>query len=163
MSDQEELDLGGAGPTRSGTRAGVKIALVAAGIAAGAIGATALGASAATNGSGSVSTYATAATPANGTATANASDNDGDGPHGDGVGGGPGGRNPNEKALDATLTAKLKAAALAKVPGATVDRVETDSGDATYEAHLTKSDGSRVTVKFDKSGNVTAVEQGMGK
>jgi hypothetical protein len=28
---------------------------------------------------------------------------------------------------------------------------------------MTKSDGSTVTVKFDKNGTVTAVEAGMGK
>lgn len=165
MSDQEELALG-APQARSHTRTGVKIALVAAGIAAGAIGATALGANAATSGSGSVPTYAAAATPANGAAPADgAVPANGAAPgNGDGArGGAPGGRNPNEKPLDATLTAKLKAAALAKVPGATVDRIESDSGDATYEAHLTKSDGTRVTVKFDKSGAVTGVEDGMGK
>ena len=44
-----------------------------------------------------------------------------------------------------------------------MDRVESDSGDATYEAHVTKSDGTKVTVKFDKSYKVTGVEDGMGK
>jgi hypothetical protein len=41
-------------------------------------------------------------------------------------------------------------------------RVETDSGDAAYEAHMKKADGTLVTVKFDKSFTVTAVEPGMG-
>jgi uncharacterized membrane protein YkoI len=59
--------------------------------------------------------------------------------------------------------ATAKAAALKAVPGGTVDRVETDSGDAAYEAHMTKADGSEVTVKFDKSFAVTGVEDGMGK
>jgi hypothetical protein len=49
------------------------------------------------------------------------------------------------------------------VRGGTVYRVETDSGDATYEAHMTKSDGTEVTVKFDKNLKVTGVEAGMGK
>jgi hypothetical protein len=48
------------------------------------------------------------------------------------------------------------------VPGATVIRVETDADGAVYEAHLKKSDGSMVTVKFDKDFNVTATESGMG-
>ncbi len=48
------------------------------------------------------------------------------------------------------------------VPGATVIRVETDSGGATYEAHLTGPDGSTVTVRFDKDLNVTATEDGFG-
>src|SRR3954447_3214029 len=41
-----------------------------------------------------------------------------------------------ETALTGTTAAKVKAAALAKYPGATVQRVETDS-DGVYEAHLT--------------------------
>jgi hypothetical protein len=69
----------------------------------------------------------------------------------------------DEKSLSSSLTATLTQKAKAAVPGGTVDRVETDSGDGTYEAHMTKADGSRVTVKFDKSGNVTGVESGMGK
>jgi hypothetical protein len=59
--------------------------------------------------------------------------------------------------------ATLKAAALKAVPGGTVDRAETDSGDAAYEVHMTKSDGTQVTVKFDKSLHLTEVEDGMGK
>ena len=42
-------------------------------------------------------------------------------------------------------------------------RVETDAGDATYEAHMTKADGTAATVKFDASLNVTKVETGMGQ
>ena len=56
----------------------------------------------------------------------------------------------------------LKAAALKAVPGATVERAETDSGDAAYEVHLTKADGTQLTAKFDKSLHLTAVEDGTG-
>jgi hypothetical protein len=49
------------------------------------------------------------------------------------------------------------------VPGGTVYRVEADSGNAAYEAHMTKADGTEVTVKFDSSNNVTGVEVGIGK
>ncbi len=69
----------------------------------------------------------------------------------------------DESAVSASIAAKLKAAALKAVPGGTVYRVETDAGDATYEAHMTKSDGTEVTVKFDKNLHVTGVEAGMGK
>jgi uncharacterized membrane protein YkoI len=69
----------------------------------------------------------------------------------------------DEKTLSASLTATLKQKALAAVPGGTVYRVEADSGDATYEAHMTKADGTEVTVKFDSSNNVTGIEAGMGK
>jgi uncharacterized membrane protein YkoI len=69
----------------------------------------------------------------------------------------------DEKPVGTDVAAKLKAAALKAVPGGTVIRVETDAGDAAYEAHMTKSDGTRVTVKFDKDYAVTGVEDGMGK
>jgi hypothetical protein len=68
----------------------------------------------------------------------------------------------DEKAVDSTLAATLTQKAEAAT-GGTVYRVETDAGDGTYEAHVKKSDGSLVTVKFDSSGNVTATEDGMGK
>jgi hypothetical protein len=48
------------------------------------------------------------------------------------------------------------------VPGGTVYRIETDAGDGVYEAHMTKADGSLVTVKFAKNLKVTKVESGMG-
>lgn len=57
---------------------------------------------------------------------------------------------------------KAKAAALQAVPGATIDKVETDADGAVYEAHVTKSDGTKATVKFDKDFNVTGIEAGMG-
>ena len=57
---------------------------------------------------------------------------------------------------------KLKAAAEAKVSGATAFRIETDGDGAAYEVHLKKADGSLVTVKFDSSFNITSVEDGMG-
>jgi uncharacterized membrane protein YkoI len=57
---------------------------------------------------------------------------------------------------------KATAAALAAVPGATVDRVETDADGAAYEAHITKSDGTKATVLMDESFAVTSVEAGGG-
>jgi hypothetical protein len=68
----------------------------------------------------------------------------------------------DEKAVTADQAAKLKAAALKAVPGGTVYRVETDGDGATYEAHMTKADGSLVTVKFDANFAVTQVQDGMG-
>jgi len=64
-----------------------------------------------------------------------------------------------EKLLSGDVAARVKAAALAKVSG-TVERVETDSDGSPYEAHVTKSDGTEVVVKVDKSFNVTDVEAG---
>jgi len=75
---------------------------------------------------------------------------------------GPGGQRSDETVLTGANAEKAKAAALAAVPGATVDRVETDADGAVYEAHMTKSDGTKVTVKFDKDFKVTGVEDGMG-
>jgi hypothetical protein len=67
-----------------------------------------------------------------------------------------------EKAQTGTVLTTLKAAALKAVPGGTVYRVETDVDGAVYEAHMTKADGSLVTVKFNKNLAVTAVQNGMG-
>ena len=69
---------------------------------------------------------------------------------------------PGETLLTDGTADKVKQAALDKVSGATVIRVETDSDGSPYEAHLQKSDGSEVTVKVDKQFNVTAVESGFG-
>jgi hypothetical protein len=83
-------------------------------------------------------------------------------------GGGPRGnvdesrsQRPDEQLLTGDTAAKVKAAALARYPGATVLRVETDS-DGVYEAHLTTSGGQRVTVEVDKSFKVTGEESAPG-
>src|SRR3954451_12225718 len=80
--------------------------------------------------------------------SSNATDDRGDGDHG------------GEEALTGATASKVRAAALAKVPGATVERVETDSDGAVYEAHLVQADGSRVTVKLAADFTVTGVETG---
>jgi uncharacterized membrane protein YkoI len=67
-----------------------------------------------------------------------------------------------EALLNADDTAKAKAAAEAAVPGATAQRIETDAEGATYEVHMTKSDGSIVTVKLDGDFTVTETVDGMG-
>jgi hypothetical protein len=68
----------------------------------------------------------------------------------------------DESALSASLTSSLTTKAEAKT-GGTVYRVESDAGDGKYEAHVRKTDGTLVTVKFDSAGNITAVESGMGQ
>ena len=65
---------------------------------------------------------------------------------------------PGEKLLTGSTAARVKQAALAAVPGATVIRVETDSAGAEYEAHLTKADGTQVTVKLNSAFKVTGTE-----
>ena len=68
---------------------------------------------------------------------------------------------PDETLLTGDTAAKVRAAALAKVSGGTIERVETDAdGKAAYEAHMTRSDGSRVTVYVNKAFEVFSVENG---
>jgi len=70
-----------------------------------------------------------------------------------------GGQRPDETLLTGDALSKVSAAALAKVSGGTIVRVETDAdGNAAYEAHMTKSDGTPVTVYVDKQYNVVSVE-----
>lgn len=69
-----------------------------------------------------------------------------------------------EAALTGDSLAKATEAAKAKVAGATVDRAESDvDGDGTYEVHMTKSDGSKITVFLDGNFAVTSTQDGMGK
>jgi len=66
-----------------------------------------------------------------------------------------------ETLLTGDTAAQVRKAALAKVSGATIERVETDAdGNAAYEAHMVKSDGTRVTVYVNKSFEVVSVESG---
>jgi peptidase YpeB-like protein len=70
-----------------------------------------------------------------------------------------GGQRSDETPLTGDALAKVKAIALDKVPGGTVIRVETDAdGTAAYEAHMTKSDGTPVTVYVDKNFDFVSVE-----
>jgi hypothetical protein len=69
---------------------------------------------------------------------------------------------PDETLLTGTTADKVKAAALAADPGATIIRVETDSDGSPYEAHITKADGTQVTLKIDASFKVTSTEAGFG-
>jgi hypothetical protein len=69
---------------------------------------------------------------------------------------------PGETLLTDGTADKVKAAALAEVPGGTIIRVETDSDGSPYEAHVRKSDGTIVTVKVDKDFNVTSTVSGFG-
>jgi len=69
---------------------------------------------------------------------------------------------PGETLLTGTTADKVKAAALAAEPGATIIRVETDSAGSPYEAHMTKADGTQITLKIDASFKVTSTENGFG-
>ena len=70
-----------------------------------------------------------------------------------------------ETPLTGDVLAKVKAAAIAKVDG-TVDAATTENDSsnaaAAYEAHVTKADGTHVTVILDNAYNVLSVEAGHG-
>ena len=81
----------------------------------------------------------------------------GSSPTGEGRTGGHAGETP----LTGATAAKVKAAALAKYPGATIDRLETDS-DGVYEAHVTTKAGDDVIVQVGKDFAVTGTQTGGG-
>jgi hypothetical protein len=78
-------------------------------------------------------------------------------------GSGPPGRHigangQREQALSGDVATKVRDAALAKVSGGTIERVETDADHGSpYEAHVRKSDGTELEVLVNKSFEVTAV------
>ena len=86
-----------------------------------------------------------------------ATDNDrGSGPPGRDVGA----NGQRERALSGDVADKVRAAALAKVDGGTIERVETDADHGSpYEAHVRKSDGTELEVLVNKSFEVTAVNE----
>ncbi len=77
-------------------------------------------------------------------------------------GGHVGANGSREELLTGDNAARATTAALAAVPGGTVDRVETDADGGVYEAHMTKPDGSHVTVIFDANFQVTEIQEGRG-
>jgi hypothetical protein len=69
-----------------------------------------------------------------------------------------GNQRSDETLLTGDALAKVKAIALDKVPGGTIVRIETDAdGNAAYEAHVVKSDGTAATVYVDKSFNFVSL------
>jgi hypothetical protein len=78
------------------------------------------------------------------------------------AGGAQGGHRANGKTetlLTGDTAAKVKAAALDKIPGGTIERVETDADfGSPYEAHVRKADGTSVQVLVDDGFQVTAVK-----
>jgi len=68
----------------------------------------------------------------------------------------------DETPLTGDALAKVTALAKAKVPGGTIIRVETDAdGNAAYEAHMVKADGTPATVYVNKQFEVVSVQTGM--
>ena len=68
---------------------------------------------------------------------------------------------PDEHLLTGSTAAKVRAAALAKYPKATIERVETDS-DGVYEAHVVTSAGQHLIVQVGKDFAVTGTDRGPG-
>ena len=131
-------------------KVGLSAALVAASLAGGALGASFLGTAGAADSTSSTTAAPTASESAPGPAAAP-----------DPSRGGHTANGITEALLTGDVATKVTDAAKAAVPGATVDRVENDAEGATYEAHMTKADGSKVTVKVNADFSVAGVEDGM--
>ena len=70
---------------------------------------------------------------------------------------------PQREALSSDVAAKVKAAALDKVPGATVLRTEAGGPySSAYHAHVRTSDGTLKVVLVDSSFQATAVQADQG-
>jgi len=129
---------------------GIRYKLVgAAAVAAAAVSGAAI-ASAATSGSPSSSSSAPAAAPSR-TAQGQPQRNPSQARHT--ING------KTEELLSGDVASKVRAAALAKVPG-TVERVETNvDSSAPYEAHIRKFDGTEVEVQVGGDYTVSAVNE----
>lgn len=68
-----------------------------------------------------------------------------------------------EQELTGDAEQKATTAAQSAVSDGTIQRVETDAEGSNYEAHMTKPDGSQVTVKMDGNFQVTGTETGHGR
>ena len=113
-----------------------------------AIGAAALGGTAIANAASSATSTTSSSTSAAQTRPAP--------PQRDPALGGHRANGKTEKLLTGDTASKVEAAAKAKVPGGTIERVETDADTGSaYEAHVRKADGSEVVVYVDASFNVT--------
>jgi hypothetical protein len=65
-----------------------------------------------------------------------------------------------EEPLSGTVAEKVRAAALDRVDGGTVERVETDADHGSpYEAHVRRPDGTELEVLVNKDFEVTAVNE----
>ena len=71
---------------------------------------------------------------------------------------------PQRQALSGDVAAKVKAAALAKVPDATVLRTEAGGPfESAYHAHIRNADGTRSVVLINSSFEATAVQADRGR
>jgi hypothetical protein len=131
---------------RSARRWGAGAALVAAGLAGGVILAGTMTANAATS----------TPTPAASSSSSSASGTSGSSTNGTAKTVDPSQpQRSDEKLLTGDTATKVTSAALAKYPGATIERVETDS-DGVYEAHIVTTAGDHVIVQVGADFAVTA-------
>ncbi len=133
-----------AATARSARRWGAGAALVAAGLAGGVILAGTVSANAASpspSASSSTSTPAAGSGSTGGTTTIDPSKP----------------QRPDEKLLTGTTAEKVRAAALAKYPGATIERVETNAG-GVYEAHIVTTAGQHLIVEVGSDFAVTGTD-----
>jgi uncharacterized membrane protein YkoI len=126
-------------------------------VALAVLGAAALGGSALAGAASKGSTSSQSTTPSQ--SSAQQGQPPGGAAPGNGATGGHVGRNgQHETLLTGDVAAKVKAAALAKVSGGTIERVETDADHSSpYEAHVRKADGTELEVLVNKDFQVTAV------
>src|SRR5688500_14765718 len=67
----------------------------------------------------------------------------------------------DEQVLSGDAAARVREAALGRISGGTIDRLETDAdGHAQYEAHMRDAEGNRVTVYVNADFEVVSVESG---
>ena len=130
-------------------------AMVAATVTGGALGASFLGSA------NAATTPSTSSASTSNTATSAATAASQPPPAPDWSKGGHQANGKTETVLTGDDATKATAAAQAAVPGATAQRAETDADGAAYEVHMTKSDGTIVTVKLDSNFAVTQVANGM--
>lgn len=132
-------------------KTGIGALLVAGALTGGALGANFIGSAGAATSTGTAATSAASTGSSSGVAA----------PAPDPSQGGHVANGITETILTGDTATKVTAAAQQAVSGGTVDRVETDAEGATYEAHVTKADGSRVTVKVNADFSVASIETGM--
>jgi hypothetical protein len=135
--------------------------LVGTTLTGGAMGAALVGSGAQAQDSTPTTTPApSAAAPATGAQPGQPGPGHNGGPMDPSKGGHVGANGVREALLAGDTADKVKAAALAAVPGGTIQRVENDAEGSPYEAHMTTADGKQVTVKVDASFKATSTEDG---
>lgn len=133
--------------------------LVAGGMLAGALLSTSLSASASGTDSPTPSTTSTASPSASGGDDEKVCRPGGGPGHRGGGGSGGSGRGERPAELTGTAATKVKAAVLAKYPGATVERMHADRDGDGYVAHIVTKDGTHLRVTLSEAYAVTGAQE----